>query len=446
MRLFLAAAMVSVAAWALPAHAATPAFSTSGLWVLDGQGRHLYLTGFDVSGAEYTATDASLPYDAADFRLIRATGATIVRLPIAWALIEPSPGRFDQAALARARQIVEWAGAAGLDVVLDMHQYLWAPCFGGLGMPDWTVPNCPTSPPSNPLQQEADIAIAANAFWHSASLQGQFAVMWAAVGRAVGHPPYLVGYDILNEPYPGLIPNGIFESQYLTPFYRAVGTALRRVDSAALLYVEPSILNGVVNGSSQFLGPIGPPGVVYEPHRYGAASENADGIAGVGALDVAGPDQFAYDLETDKLVAERMGAALWLGEWGALGASNDNYQPASYVNDDFAEQDALLVPSAYWSYDVLSGQNANLGLAGEFRRIQPWAIAGDPLSLSTQSGNLSLTYRSDGGSTLVSLPSGCQPSVRFTSGNPERWTSPSPGWLTVQAPAATAVTVQVGCR
>jgi len=427
-----------------PALAAQPDFTTSGLWVLDNHGRRLFPRGFDVSGAEYTPTDAPLPYDAADFRMIRATGADVVRIPIAWALIEPTEGRIDPAALARVRQIVGWAGTAGLDVVLDMHQYLWAPCLGGLGMPDWTVPNCPAKPPSNPAQQQADIAVAANAFWHSPALQERFAQAWVAVARAVGRLPYLLGYDILNEPYPGLIPNEVFETGYLEPFYRHVAAALRAVNPDPLIYVEPSILNGVANGSSQFLGPIGIPRVVYEPHQYGVASFNVDGIVGsVGAADLGGPRQFAYDLRTDRQVALRMGAALWLGEWGALSASNLNYQPASYVNDDFAEQDALMIPSAYWSYDVLHGTNAGLGLAGEFRRIEPWAIAGSPLSMATSTASLSLRWRSDGGATVVSLPAGCVPSVSLRVGS-ARYSS-APGWLTLRAAKGAAVGVVVAC-
>lgn len=442
--------LTSAAIWVFPgitgmnvARAGEPRFTTSGLWVLDSQGRHLYPRGFDVSGAEYTPTGDPLSFGPSSFTAIRSTGATVVRLPIAWALIEPTPGRFDPAALARASQIIRWAGDAGLDVILDMHQYLWSPCLGGLGMPSWTVSNCPSTPPSNPLQQEVDVQVAADAFWHSPPLQAAFASMWARVVEAVGQPRYLIGYDILNEPDPGFIPNEVFETQYLTPFYREVGTAIRQVDPEGLLYVEPSILNDVVNGSSQFLGPIGLGGVVYEPHQYGATSENADSIAGVGAIDASGPDQFAYDLEVDKAVADHMGAALWLGEWGALGGSSVNYQPTSYVDDDLAEQDALMVPSAYWSYSVLTPQKAKLGLAGLFRRAEPAAIAGIPLSISTGTSTLSFEYRSDGGLTKVSLPAYCTPTVSVTAGHASVVTSS--GWVRVRAAPGVAVGVQLSC-
>jgi endoglycosylceramidase len=168
------------------AGAPVPRFSTHGQWITDAQGRDLFLRGVDVSGDEYTATTQPLPYGPADFRAMRAAGVTVVRLPIAWALIEPTPGQFDQAAIDRAVQIVNWAGAAGLLVVLDMHQYIWTSCFGGLGMPRWAVPNCPATPPTNEVSQLTDILTAENYFWKDPALQSDFAQAWVRVAQAVG--------------------------------------------------------------------------------------------------------------------------------------------------------------------------------------------------------------------------------------------------------------------
>jgi hypothetical protein len=417
-----------------------PRFSTHGLWITDAQGRDLFLRGVDVSGAEYTPTDDPLPYGPADFRAMRAAGVTVVRLPIAWALIEPSPGHFDQAAIERAVQIVDWAGAAGLLVVLDMHQYLWTPCFGGNGVPTWAVPNCPGSPPTNVAQQEADVLIAENTFWKSAALQADFAQAWVRVARAVGQPDFLLGYDILNEPGPGLIPNEVFEEDYVAPFYRAVGSQLRAVDPGSLLFVEPSILNGFVNGTSQFLLPIGLPRLVYEPHQYGAVSFNADSVVGV--ADLAGPVQFVPDLTLDFAIARRIGSAIWLGEWGAINPSV-SLQPTRYVEDDLSEQDAFMLGSAYWSYDSsLSGSDTAIG--AQIRRITPFAIAGTPESVSTGTAQMSLSWRSDGGQTLIAFPATCAPVARALRG--VITTSISGGYLTAAAPSGDNVELQVSCR
>jgi endoglycosylceramidase len=419
-----------------------PRYATNGLWVTDAQGRDLFLRGVDVSAAEYTPTDQALPWGPADFVAMRAAGVTVVRLPIAWALIEPAPGHFDQAAIDRAVQIVDWAGAAGLRVVLDMHQYLWTACFGGLGIPTWAVPNCPAAPPTNLVQQEADILIAENAFWKSPALQADFAQAWVRVARAVGQPYFLLGYDLLNEPGPGLIPNELFEQAYLAPFYRAVGRQLRAVDPGSLLFVEPSILNGLVNGVSQFLGPIGLSRLVYEPHQYGAVSLNPDGIAGLGAFDLFGPAQFLPDLTLDVAVAQRMGAAIWLGEWGAINPVG-SVRPTNFVEDDLTEQDQFMLGSAYWSYDSsLAGPNAAIG--AQLTRVVPDTIAGTPRSIATGTAGLTLTWLSDGGQTLISYPVGCVPVAQVVSGTAS--TSIVPGdYLAATAPPGRVVTLKVTC-
>ncbi|HEY1830008.1 MAG TPA: cellulase family glycosylhydrolase [Acidimicrobiales bacterium] len=417
-----------------------PRYGTNGLWITDAQGRDLFLRGVDVTGAEDAPTSAALPYSAADFRTMRADGVTVVRLPIAWANIEPEPGVFDQAAIDRAVQIVDWAGAAGLRVVIDMHQYEWSPCFGGNGMPAWAVPDCPATRPSNIVQVEADALIAQNAFWHSAALQEQFTEAWVLVARALDHPYFLLGYDILNEPGQGLIPNELFEQDYLAPFYRKVGTALRAVDPGGLLFVEPNVLNGEVNGSSQFLGPIGLPRLVYEPHQYGVVSLNADSTAGV--IDLAGPGQFIPDLTIDTLVAERMDAALWLGEWGAINPAA-SFHSTQYVNDDLTEQDAFMMGSAYWSYDSsLVGPNTAIGAA--LTRIAPDAIAGRPLNISTGTTQATLSWVSSGGQTLISFPASCTPVTTFTRGTGSAQVL-AYDYVSATTPAGQATTVVVRC-
>jgi hypothetical protein len=439
--LALVAALLFPSGLATATPPAVPRYSTNGLWITDAQGRDLFLRGVDVTGAEDTPTGDPLPYGPADFLAMRAAGATVVRLPIAWAMIEPTPGHFDRTAIARAVQIVDWAGAAGLRVVLDMHQYLWTPCFGGNGMPRWAIPNCPATPPTNEVQQEADVLVAENAFWKTPALQADFAQAWVQVARAVGHPYFLLGYDILNEPGPGLIPNEVFEEDYLAPLYRAVGTQLRSVDPGGLLFVEPSILNGLVNGTSQFLGPIGLARVVYEPHQYGAVSLNVDGPLGV--FDLAGPEQFIPDLTLDFAVAKRIGAAIWLGEWGAIDPAT-SFQPTNYVKDDLTEQDAFMLGSAYWSYDSsLRGPDAAIG--AQLTRITPDAIAGTPLSLSTGTTVMELSWRSDGGQTLISLPASCVPVASVTSGSAST-RQLAGGYLSATSPAGTRVTLRVSCR
>lgn len=411
-------------------------YRTRGLWIVDGYGRRLLLRGVDVSGAEFTPTDRPLPYGPADFEAIRASGATVVRIPIAWALLEPSPGSFDAAALARVAEVVGWAGQAGLLVVLDMHQYEWSPCFGGNGMPAWATSPCPAVATGTPALAEA--APAETAFWRSTSLQEDFAAAWVRVAETVGSPPWLLGYDILNEPPNGLLPPGVFETEVLPSFYRAVGTALRSVDPRALLFVEPALTHSAASPASSFLGPIGLGGVVYAPHEYGTTLDDASGDT----ADIAGPVQFAPDLDIVKLQASRMQAALWVGEWGDVNTTSPTaYRSGAYVPDMIAAQDAAMVGSAYWTY-WRTGWPYTQSVASQLARITPFAVSGMPLSLASGVASARLEWRSAGGTTLVSLPAGSRPTVEVVSGH-VRWKQIGSGWLALRAPAGTEASVRV---
>src|SRR3989442_12205293 len=57
---------------------------------------------------------------------MRPLGYDAVRLNLSWSLLEPQPGRIDLAYMDRIAQVVGWARAQGIYVVLDMHQDAWS--------------------------------------------------------------------------------------------------------------------------------------------------------------------------------------------------------------------------------------------------------------------------------------------------------------------------------
>ncbi|HMC42075.1 MAG TPA: cellulase family glycosylhydrolase, partial [Acidimicrobiales bacterium] len=283
LRLVLPALLLATLIATIPARASSaPRYSTAGRWIVDGEGRRLLLRGLDVMGAEFTPTTTPLPYGPSDFAAMRAMGATVVRLPVAWSWVEPQRGRYDQAALRRAHDIVAWAGQAGLLVVLDMHQWHWSPCFGGNGMPEWATNPCPHTTPS-PTSAAIE-AVPEDAFWSSQDLQARFAEAWAAVAAAVGAPDNLLGYDLLNEPPLGTIPPVVFENTVLPRFYRAVAARLRQVDAGGLVFVEPALTHALHRFT---MAELGIERAVYEPHLYGNSFNDASGHAG----DFLGPGQ-----------------------------------------------------------------------------------------------------------------------------------------------------------
>src|SRR5581483_12294057 len=108
----LALSVLALVPAAASARAAKSGYHTDGLWVLDGEGRHLVLRGVNVSGGEFTPTGKPLAWGPEEFVHLKQLGFNVVRLPIAWANIEPTKGHYDAAAIQRAHDIVQWAGQA----------------------------------------------------------------------------------------------------------------------------------------------------------------------------------------------------------------------------------------------------------------------------------------------------------------------------------------------
>lgn len=70
------------------------------------------------------------PLCQADLVTMAALGFNLLRLPISWSLLEPARGHFSELYIDRIAQVVGWARAAGMYVIVDMHQNGYSPFVG----------------------------------------------------------------------------------------------------------------------------------------------------------------------------------------------------------------------------------------------------------------------------------------------------------------------------
>lgn len=101
----------------------------------------------------------------ADMAIIRAAGFDSVRIPVRWSAhaLTAAPYTIDAAWMTRVRNIVNWASAAGLNVIVNMHHY---------------------------EELNADPAAQAT----------RFAEMWRQIGSAFASAPVSVWFELINEP------------------------------------------------------------------------------------------------------------------------------------------------------------------------------------------------------------------------------------------------------
>src|SRR5262249_50207706 len=124
--LFLAT-MLAVMVLSVGAAVAAARLQRDGAWLRDARGRVVLLRGVNYSGLEFGNFIGS-PHgpEEADFAQMASWGINVVRLPVAWNYLEPSPGVFDVGHLrTQVDPILRFARRWGMQVILELHQFMW---------------------------------------------------------------------------------------------------------------------------------------------------------------------------------------------------------------------------------------------------------------------------------------------------------------------------------
>jgi endoglycosylceramidase len=422
-------------------------------------------------------TQSSTPGAANDFAQMRALGFNFVRLGVSWSQLEPTPGAYSSTYLDRVAQVVGWASEQGIYVLLDMHQDNYsrftpqtAPLsIPGLlgpvqqssahadGAPPWALvtDGIPAVAPFGQAELNLYVEAAFNSFWLNRvpngpdgrplrqgeapgpGLQDHYIGAMAAMGRRFASNSTVVGYEIMNEPLPGLSPPALFSFLDLYPFYRRVIDAMTGVRDGVscatgqpsnpvcgypdlgvhvnrqAFFFEPMALRNLSDSPDQLPLPFSSyAGLVYAPHAY-THTFTVDRLL-LGLPPASSPYPLSYDqaYEVADLEARLMGAALVVGEYGNPVSEDD-----IVLRGTTTAQDTAMVGSAIYAWkgecDPGSpcGQKAwsvyaadpsphpaqNLGLLPTrvkyLSRVVPRAIAGSPVSFS---------YRPDDHSFMLS--------------------------------------------
>ena len=189
------------------------------------------------------------PLCQSDLAQMAAFGFNSLRLPLSWSLLEPERGRFNQVYIDRIAQVVGWARAAGIYVIIDMHQNAYSryvgrvskpPLPGGdpvqlryyTGAPAWATITDGFPPEAYLNHREINPAVleAFSNFWYDRSgIQDEYIAAIATLAQRFKDDSTVVGYSPFNEPLPGWsLPPG-FEDLLLFPFYRRVIDAITGV-------------------------------------------------------------------------------------------------------------------------------------------------------------------------------------------------------------------------
>ncbi|KAI8817036.1 glycoside hydrolase superfamily, partial [Fimicolochytrium jonesii] len=190
-----------------------------------------------------------------DIRILASLNLNCIRLGVHWAGVEPTRGAYSTAYLSAIRHIIQRCATLGIYVLLEFHQDVLHPRWGGHGVPDWVADACGGAPGATlagfkvPWYLVYFKYAVADAFGklyaNHDGLLDAFAAYWKRVVEEYRDEPNVIGYEIMNEPWPGnhyknpllLLPNHA-SSTTLHKMHTHVALSIRSTTPSALLFFE----------------------------------------------------------------------------------------------------------------------------------------------------------------------------------------------------------------
>ncbi len=236
---------------------AEAALHSSGRWMVDDSQRVVMLHGVNViwKTAPYYPPNSLSGFTSADADWLQSNGFNSVRLGVLFAGVMPQQGVIDYGYLNQVDRVVQLLAARNIYVLLDFHQDLYNEKFKGEGFPSWAVYDDGIPAFFTPGFPSGYITWNVNATYHNLysntnNLWSYYQSAWQAVAQRWVNQPYLMGYDVINEPAPGFdflpcfLANGCdeFDSNSLQPFQEYMQAGIRQVDQKHIIWMEPNIL------------------------------------------------------------------------------------------------------------------------------------------------------------------------------------------------------------
>ena len=286
-----------------------------GRWLTDHWGRVVNLHGVNYVKKFPPIAPAAAGFGEDDARFLHDQGFNVVRLGVVFGSVMPEPGVIDQAYVDSIAATVGVLAKERIFTLVDFHQDGYGPATHGNGFPAWAtltdgLPNPPDPFPTyyltNPAMQRAF-----ENFWANkpgpdgVPLQTHYATAMRTVAAAVSDEDYVLGYDLMNETWPGAdwatcLVGGCpdLEAERLVPFGNRMTEAIRSVDREHIVFSEPFVLFNFGQADTSLSG-IGAPRSGLSYHVYATTP----------ALDEAVMDRaIAASARGDALLATEFGA------------------------------------------------------------------------------------------------------------------------------------------
>jgi endoglycosylceramidase len=368
-----------------------------GRWLTDAAGRVLLIHGVNMVNKDAPYYPAAAGFSDADAAWLADNGFRVVRVGVLATGLMPTPGVIDTNYVSQIAATVSDLAKHDVYSLIDFHQDGWGPVVGSDGFPDWmtlTGTAVNNQDASFPLYYEDNPALqqAFQSFWDDdvgpgdAGIQAAYVAMFSALATQLAAQPYVFGYDLFNEPWPGTTWSGCLndvggcptlDQGELAPVYAKAVAAIRAAGDTHLIFGEPFVL-----------------------FNFGVSATN---IPVPGADSNAGMAFHVYPLVPSDAPDVITQAVTWSGTTG--GALLNTEWGASEDTDLLTEQsvalDTALVPWIFWSFccelvpsleQPAGGSNVVASTAGILVQPYPLAVAGTPQALTVDPASQTMSF------------------------------------------------------
>lgn len=383
---------------------------------VDELGREVVLNGINV--VSKSKDDNYLFQSGPEFYSnLKKWGMNSIRLIMIWDGIEPEPDHFDEKYLKELDQKIQWATDNELYVVLDLHQDLFSSKFSD-GAPTWAtldkgLPHLTGDVWSDSYLISPAVHQAFDSFWNNEKasdgkgLQDHVAEIWQLLAKRYQNNPFVIGYDLFNEPFPGSLAQEAmpamlqkyaelhykntkevlteeqllhiwsdptsrsealrsldseedfapvidalypivsgFEKEKLQPFYQKMANAIRETGDDKIIFLEHTYFSnmGVKSAIERTSLPNGKP-----DYQVAYAPHAYDLVVDTEFSQESSNARldFIYSRISEK--GKELQMPVWLGEWGAYYQSGEQIVPVALEAVSLLEK--YQFSNAYWSYD-----------------------------------------------------------------------------------------------
>lgn len=355
-----------------PSPRAEPAWRVRGCGLItEGEGERIPRA--IVVSADSLARNARTPLHTAESYVdLARLDVDWVWLLLTWDGIAPIADTINGAYLGRVCEQIDFAHAAGLSVVLGMHQERWGPAVGGHGAPPWaTPPNLDPVPPGAVDHPSLEFAWAA--FWEQPDRVASFEAAWGRLLDTCADSEGVIGVQVLAAPRGD-------------PARIAAMTAAVRMEAEARF--GPLLL--FVDGDHPATDA---PDVIYAPTAWGGRGPSAD---------APNLDDAAVAATQRNMPFFVRGAAITPDALAAVEAQGAGW---AAWHDGFG-LDAL----------ALRDEDGVVGPGGPLLRDRVWpvVVAGELTGFGPTPEGFSMRWRADGrnaGLSIVAVPGMAEPAV-----------------------------------